>query len=364
MPVLLTESAGSPRGTKPVELPLFDESGEPTLAGQVVADFLESADFSHVFEHPEMSPFIITVVDEDDESIEEQVLPGNVALRVIDENDLGTMFAHYLDALGENVLAAGEDAVLEDKAKLTLFENALLKPLNERFKRGAFRQMRKAEGGAKGRGSQVNMMLGAMLAKGEIKRAKSPGSGYKGGDYEKGSRYKSGATKAATQKGKQVARRMKAKNLRGKMSAGSKRAARRGRALAASVGMEESFLFGHGTPFNGAVFQVGTVAEAEIEFSEAEVGQLKKRFPCYEGLKTTPGRKGLRVVAEDAEVEGEGSDAGHGLRESLDESHGAPFAGAVGSPSLSESANIAAGVGRVMGWARKPASALDESAKK
>lgn len=359
MPTVLTESALSVTESKPAEIPLFDESGELTIAGTVVAEFLETADFSRLFAHPAVRPYVISVVDEDDESIEEEVIPGSIALKVIDEGDLAAMFLGYLDMVGENAMLDG--APLDERAKLAVFENAWLKPLDERFKRGAFRAMRKAEGGARGRNSRVNMMLGAMIAKGEIKRAKSPGGGYKGGDYEKGGRYKTGATKAATQKGKQVSRRMKAKNLRGKMSAGSKRAARRGRALAASVGMEESFIFGHGVPVNGAHFEVDARQDAEIVFNESEFSALKTRFhPCYEAMKPTKVGNGLSFSDEVAE---DGAEAEGTNESTFDRFGAAPFANAAGSPSLSEGAEIASSVGRVMGFARKPSKPLTETAK-
>lgn len=338
------------------EVTLFQEGGELTIAGEVVADFLETADFTQVFEHPEAEPYVITVVDETDENVFEEVLPGTVALRLIDEVDMAEMFLHYLDLIGENALA--EDASLEAKTKLAVFENLLLKPLDEKYKRGAFRQMRRAEGGAQGRNSQVNMMLGAMLKKGEIKRAKKSGGGYKGGDYEKGGRYKSGATKAGKAKAKQVSRRMQSKNLRGKASSSSKRAARRGRALAASVGMEEGFLFGFGETFHGSGFQVGVKPDAEVEFSEAELSDLLTTYAeGYTGMVKAKGRRGMKL-AEKVEESAEGSESKRDLS-GLDES--SPRV-PIGVASLSEGAGIAARVVGVLSGP-KPAKKLDEATR-
>jgi len=343
MPVVLTSALReSSKGRD--ALPLFDESGELTLAGQVVADFLEHADFSPVFEHPAAWPYVITLVDEGDESIEEDVLPGAVALKLIDEGDLAEMFFHYLDLLGEN--ATQEDASLEDKAKLAVFENALLRPLEEKFRRGAFRQLRKQPGG----GELVNKMLGAMMAKGEIKRAGKSGSGYKGGDYARGARYGQGPTKSVKQKGKMI-RRRKAAKIKQSMQR-TRRARSRARALAASVGMEESFVFGYAEPYGGALFQVTPRDVQEISFTESEFEALRKSVaPCYEGMK---GDK-AKGTYSDEDSDAEADESAAPVRGMLTE---APLAAAIGSPGLAEGANIAASV-----LARTAPKPLDESKK-
>lgn len=342
MPVVLTsELRESSKGQG--ALPLFEESGELTLAGQVIADFLEHADFSPVFEHPAAWPYIITLVDEADESIEEEVLPGAVALKLIDESDLAEMFLHYLDLLGENAMQ--EDASLDDKAKLAVFENALLRPLEEKFRRGAFRQLRKQPGG----GELVNRMLGAMMAKGEIKRAKKGGAGYKGGDYQRGARYGSGPTKSVKQKGKMI-RRRKAAKIKQSMQR-TRRARSRARALAASVGMEESFVFGFAEPYGGALFQVSPRDVESISFTESEFEALRKMVaPCYEGMKCADKAKGSYTDDDDASAD----ESEQPMRGMLTE---APLAAAIGSPGLAEGANIAASV-----LARtSPSKQLDES---
>ena len=348
MPVVLTSQLHeSSKGQS--TLPLFDESGELTIAGNVIADFLEHADFSELFEHPAAQPFIITLVDEADESVEEEVLPGSVAIKLIDENDLFEMFLHYLDLLGET--ASQDDATLDSKTKLAVFENALLTPLDEKYRRGAFRQIRKQPGG----GELVNRMLGAMIRKGEVKRAKKAGSGYKGGDYEKGPRYRTGATKAVKAKGKLVRRRTSAKIKQSQMR--TRRARTRARALAASVGMEESFVFGFAEPFGGALFHIGTRPVDTVSFTEAEFEAIRKDVaPCYEMMKGK--MKDGAMSYDDAE------DGDDDAEESVSATRGvlteAQLPGAVGSPSLTEGADIA---GRVLALSQPPRKTLDESKK-
>lgn len=346
MPVLLTNQLHESGSTRS-EVSLFAESGELTVAGEVVSHFLETANFDAVFEHPEAAPYVITVVDEADENVTEDVLPGRVALRVIDEDDLAGMFLHYLDILGEN--ASAEDAPLEEKAKLAVFENALLKPLNERYKKGAFRQIRKQKGGAE----LVNRMLGAMLQKGEIKRS-GAGSGYRGGDYERTGRYGGPERKSVKQKRMRI-RKQSAGKIR-QSQARTRAARKRSRALAASVGMEESFLFGFGESYGGAAFQVGVKPDAEIEFSEAELADLTKTFSeGYANMAKVQGRRGVKL----AEKKDESTDGnGDTLRALHEGAQPVP----VGVASLSEGAGIAARTMAVLGGPKK--KPLDEAAKR
>lgn len=329
------------------ELALFNEDGEPTLAGEVVADFLEHADFSAVFEHPEAQKYIIHLVegDGDDETVVEEVLPGEVAVQLVDEADLVEMFLHYLDVLGEHALA--EDAPMEEKARLAVFERHLL---DERYRRGAFRKIRAAEGGAQGRNSQTNMMLGAMLAKGEIKRTK-PGKGYKGGDYTKGSRYRSGATKSAKAKGKRIARRMRAKNMRAKKSSARRRAGRRGRQLAASIGMEEGFVFGEGVPYRGALFAVDTDPRAIIEFTDEELADLCERYDVFSIDEMKKGCDGAKRTSTDGEDDEEGYD------ETVSEA--SMFATGIGTAPLNEGPSLARRMMQSMGTLQVPANQVN-----
>lgn len=347
MPVLLTNTLHE-SGTTRSDVSLFAESGELTVAGEVVAHFLETADFSEVFDHPEVAPYVINVVAEDDESISEEIVPGTVALRVLDETDLGAMFLHYLDILGEN--ASTDEATLDDKTKLAVFENALLKPLNEKYARGAFRKIHKTKGGPE----LVNRMIGAIMNKGEIKRA-GKGKGYRGGDYERTGRYNGPERKATKTKRMRIRKQSSAK-IRASMSR-TRGARKRAKALAASVGMEESFLFGFGETYGGAMFQVGTKPDAEIEFTEGELDTLLKTFsPCYEGMVKVKGRRGMKLSETAAANEGSNE-----TREALMNLHEGAQLAPIGVASLSEGAGIAARVVGVMGGPRKPATTLDEA---
>lgn len=322
MPVVLTKTSPLTESSDRETPSLFDESGEPTLLGHIVADFLEHADFSECFEHPAAQPFIITVVAEDDESLYEDVMPGSVALKLVDEDDIADMFLHYVEKLAEH---AATSESLEDRTRLAVLESALLKPLDEKYQRGAFRKLRKQPGGAE----LVNKMLGAMLAKGEIKRAKKSGKGYKGGDYDKGPRYKSGATKAVKTKGKLIRKRNAAKVKQSLQR--TKRARNRARALAASVGMEESFLFGFGEPYSGALFEVSLRDVETVPFTEDELARLKRSYPdCYEGLTLASAK--VQESEEPART-----------RSSITEAFSDGMPGAVGHADLTEGATIAAG---------------------
>lgn len=347
MPVLLTESASAPRGKAPVELSLFDESGEPTLAGQVVADFLESADFSSLFSHPEAKPYIITVVDEADENVSEEVLPGSIALRLIDEKDLSEMFLHYLDLLGEN--ASGEDANLDEKAKLAVFVNHFLKPMNEAWKKGAFKKL-----AASGQGAKVHRMFNGMISKGDIKHTKS-GRGYKGGDWTRAGRYGQ-AEKQGHKSTRMRIRKSKAGQIKRTMNA-ERKGRSRAKSLAASVGMEEGLLFGFGTPYSGATFLVSANPDAVVEFAEGEFDAIQKRYaPMFENVKLVKGVKGMRFNEAEAKDEESNDDK----NESAGQIN-APFALGVGAPTLSESADIACRVGNVMGFGKKKPTSMNEA---
>jgi len=308
MPVILKHTRLDESEHNTGALSLFNEDGELTLAGEVVSDFLEHADFSSVFEHSEAENYLIVVEDADDSEVFEEVLPGEVVAQIIDEDDLSAMFMHFLDTLGEH--AQGEDASLEDKARLAVFEAAFL---DEKFKRGAFRRAHKSGSGP------INRMLGEMLAKSEVKRAKS-------------------ATKISETVGRH---KKKAKLVeRGQKS-------RRGRkklaSLAASVGMGEGFVFGDGVPFHGAIFAVGANHDAVVEFDEDELDVLCGRFDVYsleEMGKYSNGKNG--------EKNGKKNDK-NGKKNGGEEDDYDESGSFIGRPSLSEGASIARSVMRVSG---------------
>lgn len=347
MPVVLRKQTRLDESEHQEELALFNEDGELTLAGEVVADFLEHADFSNAFDHTEAANYLFVVEDEDDAEVEEEMLPGVVARQLIDEDDLAEMFLHYLDILGER--ASAEDAPLEDRARLAVFESLLL---DERFRRGAFRKARSAEGGATGMNSTVNRMLGAMLQKGVLKRAKKPGAGYKGGDYTKGPRYRTGGTKATKRKAKAIARRKKAKVSRAKKGTASRKAGRKLRALAASIGMEEGFVFGEGVPYGGALFAVDVNPDAVVEFTDEAYADLCSAFDVFtleERKKGAFGKKKSKSYDDEEGDEDEGADDADEGKTEPNVAEAGTFASAVGRPALSEGASIARSVMQRMG---------------
>lgn len=235
---------------------LLTTEGELTLEAQIVADFLAHADFSAVFDHPAAAPHIstrgedgtITVGEQADADLanaalgdlaedaedgdEVQVMDAETALGMVDEDDLCVMLAHYVETLPESTL--------EDKARLAAAAN--LFGLDE-FARGSFRKIRRRPGG----GALVARMLGAMMSKGVISRAKGKGKGYKSGDYTRTANYKTGPKKANLQK---VARYKKANQAKIKKSA---RMAKRAKKV--KEGFEPA-IFGLHAPVDGQVFEV------------------------------------------------------------------------------------------------------------
>jgi hypothetical protein len=141
-----------------------------TLEAEVISDFLTCTDFSEIFEHPEIDKYTTSIKQENEEGDSEtiEVIPGDVALQLVDEDDLTQMFLQYVDALPEETL--------EDVAKKTAISNLL----DEKFKKGTFKKVHKVKGGKQ----LVNKMIGAMLAKKAIKR--------NGSKYAKGKAYGSG----------------------------------------------------------------------------------------------------------------------------------------------------------------------------
>lgn len=267
MPVTVLSAQTADEGVNDKSFNVFDEQGGLTLLGSVVVEFLERADFSALFEHPEAAAFIYPAIDEDGN--EAECMPSSVAADLVDEDDFAETFGLYVERFVENV---DETSPLEMRAQA-----ASLKPVLEAYKRGSFRRMRKAEGGAQGRDSTVNMMLGAMKAKGEIKRVK-PGTGYKGGDYAKAGRYGKGPTKAAKTKGKQVAKRNMAKNKRAKASTSRRAASRVGRQLAASIGMEEGLLFGQAVPYGGMMFSIAPDYDRTVTMTDEALDDVIKSY--------------------------------------------------------------------------------------
>lgn len=314
MPIQLVEDRHEEtRDEQAARLALFDESGELTLAGSVVLEFLEHADFDAVFEHPEAKSYIVARTDEqmEEEGAGGDYLPGDVVVQLVDEDDLASMFGHYLSILHER--ATAEDAPLDEKARWAVFAPLFpdIDGLDEKFKRGAFRKLRKTKGGE----DLVNDMLGAMQAKGVVKRSKKSGGGYKGGDWEKGPKYKTGGTAQSKRKAKAIARKKKAKRKQRVMK--GKAARRKAAALAASVGMEEAadFVFGEGIPFEGCLFQVGTKDDAKVVFegeADEDTGAEETTPTALQtalaGIEDMGDRVTMMALAEKYAVSEEGGD--------------------------------------------------------
>ncbi len=251
MPVKLIHESVDPQ-----DVDMLTAEGELTLEAQIVADFLAHADFSAVFDHPNAAPHIATraadgnvtvgeqadaelarsvlseLAEDADADDEVQVMDAEVALGMVDEDDLTSMLAHFVETLPESTL--------EDKARLAAAAN--LFGLDE-FARGSFRKIRRRPGG----GALVARMLGAMMQKGLISRSKKAGGGYKSGDYTRTANYKTGPKKGNLQK---VARYKKANQAKIKKSA---RMAKRAKKVKEGY---EPAIFGLNAPVDGQAFEV------------------------------------------------------------------------------------------------------------
>lgn len=181
------------------------ENGSPTLAGQVIGLFLESVEFDallddeDVAEHIDVAEATLKGADDADEveiveagaeggelSVIES-LDGDIAADFVDMDDMTSMFEHFAVNLPEGTV---EERVLKATALELLGEGFDLKALDEAsiFKKGDFRKIHKGTvktPGGKTGPALINRMLGAMMKKEAITRAKAPGKGYKSGDYQK-----------------------------------------------------------------------------------------------------------------------------------------------------------------------------------
>lgn len=204
MPVTLYTGGNAPEelGDDVFEA-MFDENG-PILEAEVIAAFLEDVDFDDVMDDEEVQEHIeledgyyilgedgdLTECKEEDEGAQLLVietLDGEILVQAIDEDDLFAMFQHYVQNLSEESLEAKMrkavfSAIIDEEEPEGGVDEA-----KGPFKKGSFRKIHKA-GGA----TQVNRMLGAMMNKVSIKRAKAPGKGYKKGDYTKAAGYAPG----------------------------------------------------------------------------------------------------------------------------------------------------------------------------
>jgi hypothetical protein len=175
--------------------------GSLTLVGRVLEAFLESVDMSDLMDDEDAAEYIETsdafmkqkddslvVCEEKDEGAEQysvEEMAGDVVSAIIDEDDLGAMFEYFAKHLPESTT---EERVFKAAAMELIGEGEVIDEVST-FKKGDFRKIRtgakKTTGGKTGP-ALVNRMLGAMLRKEAITRAKNgPGRGYKAGDYDK-----------------------------------------------------------------------------------------------------------------------------------------------------------------------------------
>lgn len=223
MPVIIEQNRGET--PQEVEALIYDEKGEYTLEGETLEGFLSFVDWSEFFADEKLvekqKVYIkqdgdkIQVVDKDTEGAEEvelESIDGEKLADLVDFEDLVDMFEWFLNDMYD------EEMALEDKARIACF-------LDEKFKKGAFRKIHK--GGGK---DQVARMLIAMMKKGAIQRADTPGKGYRGGDYTKNKAgYPSG-----TPKGRKIYKAYVTGKGKGK-AAKAKRKAKKGAKLAARL---------------------------------------------------------------------------------------------------------------------------------
>lgn len=272
-------------------LMLFNEDGDLTLAGETVADFLASADFSAVVESEHAAPFLTNpaVTDEDpyatdeseddddedddvegdedeesnadestDESDEEAeiALPGAVAARLVDESDLVDMFGYYLDQLAER-----EDPTLQEQATLAVFES-----------------LRGTEGGIdEDSREEVSALLLNVLSEGLVygdidaldERIMTKAQRRKATKIR--SRPKSGKRRADLKKRKREEGRgaKKAKITRQHKQRSRRKASRIKQLARESV--EGTLVFGLGEGINGALLRIGLAESPNLEFTDEQL---------------------------------------------------------------------------------------------
>ncbi len=225
---------------------IVGEDGQPTLAAETMAVFLEDVDYSALFDDPDLaegidrvelafkesteegSNLLIPVFDkelgeyqwpeaEDAEvpylAMECRVLPGELVAEVIDMDDLMAMFEHFI-VFEHPVESMVDKAIMAEFADMfDDYEEADLDEAKRPFKKGDFRKgpMSKVSGASSGGKKKVHnqrvRMMQAMMKKGAIVRV-AKGSGYKGGDY------KYGASKSGSPTGKKMYAKVAAKNAK------------------------------------------------------------------------------------------------------------------------------------------------------
>lgn len=220
MPIVISKPVGGTEEST-VAAYLEDKEGKPTLQAKVLENFIDDVDFDDVFEALASDPECAGVIESEEgwikwdaelecyveaEKGEEgaelgtiQTINGDVLSEVVDLEDMESMFDYHMT--NEH-----DASTLQGKLEAAVFSYGDVdeETLDE-FKKGDFKKVHK--GAMKTTGGtgpkMVNRMLGAMIAKQAIKRAKASGpgtpkkkggftnqggekgAGYRGGDYEK-----------------------------------------------------------------------------------------------------------------------------------------------------------------------------------
>ena len=222
MPIILTAPTGGTDETT-VAAHLEDKDGNPTLQAKVLENFLDEVDFDDVFDLIESDEETAALIETEEgwikwddelqcyvesEEGEEgavlgtiQTLDGETVAEVIDMDDAANMFDYHMTE-------EHDASTLQGKLEAAVFSYGEVdEDTLDEFKKGDFKKIHK--GALKTTGGSgpdmVKSMLGAMIAKGAIKRAKAAapgtpkgggksgftgqggkkGAGYRGGDYEK-----------------------------------------------------------------------------------------------------------------------------------------------------------------------------------
>lgn len=280
-------------------LGLVNENGQFTAAGGVFNNFISIANYDDLFDDDLLKPFV--TVEECFATIETDPITGERFYQECDEGDEGAQLIDVeslhplavLESLDMDELASDfemyagllpEDGGLEEKAIAQAID-ALIDgdEIDEKgpFKKGAFRRMAKSPKGH----FQVKRMLGAMIAKGVIKRAGANkpgdlrknktgfdkqrpkggykrGTGYAKGDYEK---HPAGGWPG----GKSGARRSQYLAFRSKHTAQRKRAATKA---------------GRGAEFNAG--------------EKGKTSKLAKGRPAVHTIKARMAKKGRAALKE------------------------------------------------------------------
>jgi len=323
MPSMITESieANADVGS----LRLLDEQGNLTHEAVVIDDFLNHLDVSALGESEALEDLLDIVEDEDGE--EHAVLPLDLALESLDQDDLESMFLNYLDSLPEDTLAAkavkaslfehymdlaGLDEankanIKASRAKAGKAAKALKAAIGSHgFKKGQLTKMAKQPKGSAPQTAALRMLL-AMRKKEVIKYDAGVGHQVKDVGYPTGgtpagkarvAKYKQGQGIAAAEKAAKKEKAPAKKNANGKVATKTVKAVIKGKGAEKKVVTKKgkkteadesemigSIIFGHAEPIHGLTHIAAMAEELDQETLDAIEEAKKKK----NGLLKTPG---------------------------------------------------------------------------